>query len=32
MKIFFISTIEFSKIALQKLIKLEAQVVGLCTK
>lgn len=32
MKIFFIGTVEFSKIALQKLIELNAQVVGVCTK
>ena len=32
MKIFFIGTVEFSKIALQKLIELKAQVVGVCTK
>lgn len=32
MRIVFIGTIEFSKIALQKLINLNAQVVGVCTK
>ena len=32
MKILFIGTVEFSKIALQKLIELNAQVVGVCTK
>ena len=32
MKIFFISNIEFSKIALQKLIELNAQLVGVCAK
>ena len=32
MKIFFIGTVEFSKMALQKLIELKAQVVGVCTK
>ncbi len=32
MKIFFIGTIEFSKKALEKLIELNAQVVGVCTK
>ena len=32
MKILFIGTVEFSKIALQKLINLNVQVVGVCTK
>ena len=32
MKILFIGTVKFSKIALQKLIELNAQVVGVCTK
>ena len=32
MKILFIGTVEFSKKALQKLIELNAQVVGVCTK
>jgi len=32
MKIFFIGTVEFSKIALQKLVNLNAEVVGVCTK
>ena len=32
MKIFFIGTAEFSKIALQKLVELKAQVVGVYTK
>lgn len=32
MKIFFIGTVEFSKKALQKLIEINAQVVGVCTK
>ena len=32
MKILFIGTVEFSKIALQKLIELNAQVVAVCTK
>ena len=32
MKILFIGTVEFSKIALKKLIELNAQVVGVCTK
>lgn len=32
MRIVFIGTVEFSKIALQKLINLNAQVVGVCTK
>lgn len=32
MKIFFIGTVEFSKIALKKLIDLNAQVVGVCAK
>lgn len=32
MKILFIGTVEFSKKALQKLIDLNAQVVGVCTK
>ena len=32
MKILFIGTVEFSKKALQKLIGLNAQVVGVCTE
>ena len=32
MKILFIGTVEFSKIALKKLIELNAQIVGVCTK
>ena len=32
MRILFIGTVEFSKKALQKLIELNAQVVGVCTK
>ena len=32
MKILFIGTVEFSKIVLKKLIELNAQVVGVCTK
>lgn len=32
MKIAFIGTVEFSKKALKKLIELDAQVVGVCTK
>jgi methionyl-tRNA formyltransferase len=32
MKILFIGSVEFSKIALQKLIDLNAQIVGVCTK
>ena len=32
MKIVFIGTVEFSKRALQKLIELNAQVIGVCTK
>jgi len=32
MKIVFIGTVEFSKKALQKLIEINAQVVGVCTK
>ena len=32
MKILFIGTVKFSEIALQKLIELNAQVVGVCTK
>jgi methionyl-tRNA formyltransferase len=32
MKIVFIGTVEFSKKALQKLIELNAQIVGVCTK
>ena len=32
MKIFFIGTVKFSKIALQKLVNLNAEVVGVCTK
>lgn len=32
MKIVFIGTVEFSKKALQKLIKINAEVVGVCTK
>lgn len=32
MKIVFIGTVEFSKKALQKLIELKAEVVGVCTK
>ena len=32
MKIVFIGTVEFSKKVLQKLIELNANVVGVCTK
>ena len=32
MKVFFIGTVEFSKKSLQKLIELDVQVIGLCTK
>lgn len=32
MKIFFIGTVEFSKVILQKLIELNVQVVGVCAK
>ena len=32
MKILFIGTVEFSKIVLQKLIELKAQIVGVCAK
>ena len=32
MKIVFIGTVEFSKKALKKLIELNAQVIGVCTK
>ena len=32
MRIVFIGTVEFSKKALQRLIELEANVVGVCTK
>ena len=32
MKIFFIGTVEFSKITLQKLIELKANIVGVATK
>jgi methionyl-tRNA formyltransferase len=32
MKIYFIGTVEFSKYALEKLIEIKAQIVGVATK